>query len=308
MYNFHLWRTILGKTDTFGGWRNGDTAWYKPLRYKLTGLDYHVMTKDRIEILETGDYKNNFIVIEVGVINGEPTLPYLDEGGNEQIDLELAHHIQEHIWTVDDPREAAHFWKSSEGSDSDYDLALKSKDEIKEHLIMILGEMVFNAVKDGKVKLLINSSSEMSSKTLIEFILYICEYAGIKKEYVTVMVNNITEVDNPQITCWDYFLIESHHDLRSIFQLVYSSFPFDDEYFKYLSEYKKPKRYLCYNANLHGFRLLNVLKLYKNKLDNFGLISILNRSNDTMERLSEEMIKFLSYSGVNTYSREINLQ
>ena len=68
-----------------------------------------------------------------------------------------------------------------------------------------------------------------------------------------------------------------------------------DSNIEYLSEYKKPKRYVSYNANLHGHRLFNVLELYKNKLDKHGLISVLNRSNDTMERLSEEMINILSY-------------
>ena len=133
------------------------------------------------------------------------------------------------------------------------------------------------------MKLFINSSSEINGKPLLEFILYVLEYVGIKKEYVSAMLNNSVDVDNPRIISWDYFLIETKKDLSFIFELLYSSFPFDDEYLKYLSEYKKPKRYLCYNANLHGHRLFILGWLFGKKLEEFGLISALNRQEDNLK-------------------------
>ena len=148
---------------------------------------------------------------------------------------------------------------------------------------------MFNAINDGKVKLLINSSSEMSARSLIEFILYILEYVGIKKEYVSAMLNNSVDVDNPKVISWDYFLIESQQDLKFIFQMVYSSFPFDEKYFKYLSEYKKPKRYLCYNANLHGHRLFVLGWIFGKELEEFGLISALNRQEADLEEHFNQM-------------------
>ena len=58
------------------------------------------------------------------------------------------------------------------------------------------------------MKLLINSSSEMSGRPLIEFILYVLEYVGIKKEYVSVMLNNGVKVDNRKIPVkYNNFLI-----------------------------------------------------------------------------------------------------
>ena len=47
MYNFNVWRTLLGKTDTFKGWRNGDTQWYIPLiQYPLNSISYKDMSED----------------------------------------------------------------------------------------------------------------------------------------------------------------------------------------------------------------------------------------------------------------------
>jgi len=305
MYNFNLWKTRLAKTDTFEGWRNGDTDWYVPLLKFPPGVTYNVMSEDKMEKLSTGDYKNNFVIIEIGVFNANPVVTYT-EGGFDFTELQLAQHIVEDIWQEDDPRNSIDTWKFY--SDRiNYTIPLKPKNEIKEHFITIFGEMLFNAINDGKVKLLVNSSSEMSGRALLEFILYILEYAGIKKEYVSVMLNNSVDVDNPKVISWDYFLIESKKDLKFIFESVYSSFPFDDEYLKYLSEYKKPKRYLCYNANLHGHRLFILCWLFGKKLEEFGLISALNRQEaDLEEHFQQIETMFFSNDFIETcYSKKI---
>ena len=286
------WRTILGKTDAFDGWTNGDTVWHTPIRQMpLNSITCKSMSEDQMEELSTGDYKNNFIVVEFSIPNAVPELPFIDENGVEKRELELNQHIVEDIWQEDHPSKAIDTWEL-ESMESHYKIPLKPKDEIKEHFITILGEMVFNAVNDGKVKLLINSSSEMCTRPLIEFILYSLEYAGIKKEYVSAMINNSVDVDNPKVISWDYFLIESQQDLKFIFQMVYSSFPFDEKYFKYLSEYKKPKRYLCYNANLHGHRLFVLGWLFGKKLEEFGLISAINRQETESVELLKELHVF----------------
>ena len=125
----------------------------------------------------------------------------------------------------------------------------------------------------------------MSGRSLIEFILYVLEYVGIKKEYVSVMLNNSVKVDNSQVISWDYFLMEFDQDLKQILQYAYSSFPFDDQQIEYLSTYKKSKRYLCYNANLHAHRLFILNCIFIKKLEGFGLISALNRGEDSLEAL-----------------------
>jgi len=290
MRNITNWNTILGKTDTFDGWRNGQTYFHSPLKSGHSMISFRVMSEDQMEKLSTGDYKNNFIVIEIGVPNAKPGPLFFDENGNEHRELELNQHIVDDIWGADDPDKATHLWKLRSATGLyNYNILLKSKDEIKEHFITIFGEMVFNAVKDGKVKLLVNSSSEMSGRPLIEFILYVLEYVGIKKEYVSVMLNNGVKVDNSQVISWDYFLIEFHHDLKFIFEIVCSSFPFDDLQIEYLSTYKKPKRYLCYNANLHGHRLFVLCWLFDKKLEEFGLISALNRQEEDLEEHFNQM-------------------
>ena len=74
------WRTILGKTDAFDGWTNGDTVWHTPIRQMpLNSITCKSMSEDQMEELSTGDYKNNFIVIEIGVPNATPGIPYKDE-------------------------------------------------------------------------------------------------------------------------------------------------------------------------------------------------------------------------------------
>jgi len=49
--------------------------------------------------------------------------------------------------------------------------------------------------------------------------------------------------------------------------------PYDDEQISFLSEYKKPFKYLTFNGTLHPYRVGLVAYLFLNKLDKYGLIS-----------------------------------
>jgi hypothetical protein len=49
--------------------------------------------------------------------------------------------------------------------------------------------------------------------------------------------------------------------------------PYNDEQISFLSEYKKPFKYLTFNGTLHPYRVGLVAYLFLNKLDKYGLIS-----------------------------------
>ena len=233
-----------------------------------------------------GDSKNNFAFISPGLFSGDI---FYDEDKKCYLQSENVH-IIESIFFNGNPTEE----ESLDGVYAPHfpNYILKPKDELKKYFSKILGKDLFNLIESDKIKLILDSHSELISREFSEALLFVLDYVGLKNP--CVLVYNSQKFKNPKVISWDYFLYDFEYDLQPLFEMG-GYFPLSDSNIKYLSEYKKPKRYVSYNANLHGHRLFNVLELYNNKLDKYGLISVLNRSNDTMERLSEEMINFLSY-------------
>ena len=233
-----------------------------------------------------GDSKNNFAFISPGLFSGDI---FYDEDKKCYLQSENVH-IIESIFFNGNPTEE----ESLDGVYAPHfpNYILKPKDELKKYFSKILGKDLFNLIESDKIKLILDSHSELISREFSEALLFVLDYVGLKNPCVLVYISQ--KFKNPKVISWDYFLYDFEYDLQPLFEMG-GYFPLSDSNIKYLSEYKKPKRYVSYNANLHGHRLFNVLELYNNKLDKYGLISVLNRSNDTMERLSEEMIKFLSY-------------
>ena len=233
-----------------------------------------------------GDSKNNFAFISPGLFSGDI---FYDEDKKCYLQSENVH-IIESIFFNGNPTEE----ESLDGVYAPHfpNYILKPKDELKKYFSKILGKDLFNLIESDKIKLILDSHSELISREFSEALLFVLDYVGLKNP--CVLVYNSQKFKNPKVISWDYFLYDFEYDLQPLFEMG-GYFPLSDSNIKYLSEYKKPKRYVSYNENLHGHRLFNVLELYNNKLDKYGLISVLNRSNDTMERLSEEMINFLSY-------------
>jgi len=231
-----------------------------------------------IESYITGNSKNNFVFISPGLLSGE----IIYDEDRDCYYQENNFHILDHLFFIDGRENfqgltLRHFPSR----------ILRSRDELRKYFIKILGKDLFNLIESDKVKLILDSHSELMHQHFSESLLSLLDYVGLKNP--CILMYNTKKFKNPKIITWDYFLYAFEFDLEPLFRAT-GYFPLSDSNIEYLSEYKKPKRYVSYNANLHGHRLFNVLELYKN-----GLISVLNRSNDTMERLSEEMIKFLSY-------------
>jgi len=285
----NVWHGTLGKSETFEGFHNTHYIYgFKPpILDKLNYCDLH---SSKVKKLKSGDYENNVALIDIGWINAvvmeEKTwIPYYnnpDEEGYWVTELQNNEHIVHDLWAEDNPTGDEVLWNNPDIGD--HEIPLRSKERIKNHIEKILGEQLFGLLKDKKIKLLINSCSEVSPKQLVEFILFIFDYIGIDRKCVSVLLNNSMDMTNPQITTMDFFLQEFSYDLAYILPFVYDSFPFDDKYFKFLEEYKKPKKYLCYNANLHGHRLFVLNWLFYNGLDKDGIVSAINRQeNDRWE-------------------------
>ena len=258
---------LHGKWNQSGGGR-------RPIKFSITSDDI------------VGDSKNNFAFISPGLLSGDI---FYDEDKKCYRQSENVH-IVESIFFNENPTEQ----ESLKRVYVPYFLnrVLKPKDELKKYFSKILGKDLFNLIESDKIKLILDSHAELISRQFSETLLFVLDYVGLKNP--CVLVYNTQKFKNPKVISWDYFLYAFEFDLEPLFRAA-GYFPLSDSNIKYLSEYKKPKRYVSYNANLHGHRLFNVLELYRNKLDKYGLISVLNRSNDTMERLNEEMIWFLSY-------------
>ena len=289
----NVWHGILGKSETFEGFHNTHYiySWNPRMRESLIYCDIH---SSKVKQLKSGDYKNNIVLVDIGWINAVVKKEKLWIGNNDNppsgywvTELENNEHIVHDLWAEDSPTGDEVLWNNPDLGD--HRIPLKSKEKIRNYIQKILGEQLFELLKDKKVKLLVNSCSEVSPRQLVEFVLFIFDYIEIDKKCVSVLLNNSMNMDNPQITTMDFFLQEFSYDLAHILPFVYDSFPFDDKYFKFLEEYKKPKKYLCYNANLHGHRLFVLNWLFHNGLDKDGIVSAINRGNANLYELKNQL-------------------
>ena len=290
--DFTLWEGLFGIDGNFYLSDSGSNFYsaaisshgYDEVLYKKWDLNKGEFLVNEDDVI--GDSKNNFAFISPGLLSGD----IIYDEDRDCYYQENNFHIIGDIFFNGNPTEE----ESLDGVYAPHfpNRVLKPKDELKKYFSKILGKDLFNLIESDKIKLILDSHAELISSQFSETLLFVLDYVGLKNP--CVLVYNTQKFKNPKVISWDYFLYDFEFDLEPLFRAA-GYFPLSDSNIKYLSEYKKPKRYVSYNANLHGHRLFNVLELYRNKLDKYGLISVLNRSEDTMERLSEEMINFLSY-------------
>ena len=81
-------------------------------------------------------------------------------------------------------------------SKSSLDYSLSKINAFKKQIESILGERLLQLMMENKVKLLVNSCSEVSSKQLIDFVIFIFDYIGVNKQCVSVLLNNTFREDN----------------------------------------------------------------------------------------------------------------
>jgi len=236
-----------------------------------------------------GDYKTNFVFIAPGLLCSK--LEW-DESRVTYYRKQDFHIIEDYFFSDIDRKNGVtlpHFG----------DKQLKTKLELRKYFSDIIGKDLFNSIESGKFTLIIDSHTELISKQFAETLISLLEYVGLKN--ICCLVYNTENFKHPKVISWDYFLYSFIRDVKPIFEMS-GYYPLSELNIDYLSQYKKPKRYLSYNANLHGHRLYSALSLYKKNLDEYGLISLLNRSEVPKDELKSEIIQFLSHNGVGDYS------
>ena len=240
-----------------------------------------------------GDYKTNFVFIAPGLLCSE--LKW-DES-------RLTYYREQNFHIVEDYFLTNIHRKNAVTLPGFGDRQLKTKLELRKYFSDIIGKDLFNSIESGKFTLIIDSHTELISKQFTETLISLLEYVGLKN--ICCLVYNTENFNHPKVISWDYFLYCFIQDLKPIFEIS-GYLPLNQSNIDYLSQYKKPKRYLSYNANLHGHRLYSALSLYKKNLDEYGMISLLNRSEVPKDELKSEMIQFLSYVDVHDYTKDIS--
>ena len=259
------------------------THGYDEVLYKKWDLNKGEFLVNEDDVI--GDSKNNFAFICPGLLSGDT----IYDEDRDCYYRENNFHIIGDIFFLENPTEqesldgvyAPHFQSH----------ILKSKDELRKYFSKILGKDLFNLIESDKIKLILDSHAELISREFSETLLFLLDYVGLKNS--CVLIYNSQKFKNPKVISWDYFLYDFEYDLQPIFEMG-GYFPLSDSNIKYLSEYKKPKRYLCYNANLHGHRLFVLCWLIGKKLEEFGLISAINRSESDAKELFNQLEKLLS--------------
>tara|TARA_B100001250_G_scaffold263449_1_gene227043 strand:+ start:13140 stop:14627 length:1488 start_codon:yes stop_codon:yes gene_type:complete len=286
--DFTIWKGNFGlPTKVSDTESNFYEASVEPFTDKVLVKNWDGIDFDKVD----GDYKTNFVFIPPGLLSSE--LKW-DES-------RVTYYREQNFHIVEDYFFANIHRKNAVTLPSFGNRQLKTKLELRKYFSDIIGKNLFNSMESGKFTLIIDSHTELISKQFAETLIFLLEYVGLKN--VCCLIYNTENFKHPKIISWDYFLYCFIRDVKPVFEMG-KYYPLSELNIDYLSQYKKPKRYLSYNANLHGHRLYSALSLYKKNLDEYGLISLLNRSEVPKDELKSEMIQFLSYRNTNDYSGE----
>ena len=138
---------------------------------------------------------------------------------------------------------------------------------------------VRDLVNDGKLILILDRRTEQVLLTVRVYLFDLFQKKGFNIDNIYIFDGNInfeiTDKGNCQLPLENSLTIDwapyrySECYLRMFDDIV----PYNDEQISFLSEYKKPFKYLTFNGTLHPYRAGLVTYLFLNKLDKYGLIS-----------------------------------
>jgi hypothetical protein len=149
---------------------------------------------------------------------------------------------------------------------------------------IVFDEEIFKELSRGKIKLVIYRGGEICNEGDISRIRQKIRKYNLDIDIVFITMNLgkkfFKEVG------FDQQLVECALRVPKVLDDV------DDFYFKDLSEYKKTHRFICLNATFAPHRLLIISKILDGELDNKSMISMVNKCNDSDNKMLSDIKEF----------------
>ena len=128
--------------------------------------------------------------------------------------------------------------------------------------------------KDSKIKypLILNHHGEIFHKSTVNELLKDLEEVGVDINKVKILDSNVAENLHPNVVGVDSEFLKLEYLLRNKY-LFGDKLPYTDEYFKFLEEHKKSKKYMALCSTLHPHRKFTLNEIFRRNLLDMGYVS-----------------------------------
>jgi len=157
---------------------------------------------------------------------------------------------------------------------------------------------ILKELSRGKIKLVIDRGGELINELDVSSIIQKISKYNLDIDIVFITMN-LGKKYNKEVG-FDQQLVECALYVPKVLDDV------DDFYFKDLSEYKKTHRFICLNATSSPQRLLIISKILDGELDKKSMISMVNKCNDSVDKMLSELKEFSKSIDEKSISRTIS--
>ena len=128
--------------------------------------------------------------------------------------------------------------------------------------------------KDSNIKypLILNHHGEIFAKSGINSLLKDLEEVGVDINKVKILDSNVAKNLHPNVIGVDSEFYQIEWLLRKKY-LFGNKLPYTDEYFKFLEEHKKSKKFMALCSTLHAHRKFSLNEIFRRNLLNMGYVS-----------------------------------
>lgn len=163
---------------------------------------------------------------------------------------------------------------------------------------IVFDEEILKELSRGKIKLVIDRGGELINEFDVSSIIQKISKYNLDIDIVFITMN-LGKKYNKEVG-FDQQLVECALYVPKVLDDV------DDFYFKDLSEYKKTHRFICLNATSSPQRLLIISKILDGELDKKSMISMLNKCNDSDDKMLSDLKEFSKSIDEKSISRTIS--
>jgi len=157
--------------------------------------------------------------------------------------------------------------------DNSYLFLLSYNDILEKNIVF--DEKILKELSRGKIKLVIDRGGELINEMETSNIRQ--NIRNVAKDIVFISMN-LGKKYNKEVG-FDQQLVECAWNVPKVLDDV------EDFYFKDLSEYKKTHRFICLNATFSSQRLLIISKILDGELDKKSMISMVNKTNVSDDKM-----------------------
>ena len=163
---------------------------------------------------------------------------------------------------------------------------------------IVFDEEILKELSRGKIKLVIDRGGELIHPPEISMIVQKISKYNLDIEVFFISMNLGKKA--PKEVGFDQQLVECAWRIPEVLDDV------DDFYFKDLSTYPKLHRFICLNGTLFPWRLLIVSKILDGELDKKSMISMVNKTNVSDDKMLSDLKEFSKSIDEKSISRTIS--